>query len=270
MARRRDRAELVVLLAIEVAAVVTLHRLGSVDGLRVPWSALGDWARTAPPEEVVGAVVRAIALALSWWLLVSTLLCIVATGVGRAPGAARVLTATALPSVRRLVQRAVAASVVAGAAVGVRPALAAPPPTTSPDSAPVVAIDHRGPRPNPSTTAPSGRSGRTGGLESLPAPPAPSTPAPLPDSPGAEAAGVPATPLPPAIGAGYVVAEGDSLWTIAATQLARLTGRAPADVPDVEVAPYWVAVVAANRDRLRSGDPNLIYPFEELDLPPVA
>ena len=194
----------------------------------------------------------------------------VAAGLAGAPRAVRALAGTALPSVRRLVQRAVAVTVVAGSAISVRPALAEPPPAGPPASQPVLAIDHRGPRPAASSTTttrpgstPTARSGRSGGLESVPTAPSPA-PAPA-TAPAPEPA-----PSASTVGASYVVGPGDSLWSIAATHLARRSGAPPADVADVEVAPYWVAVVAANRDRLRSGDPNLIYPGEALELPPDA
>jgi nucleoid-associated protein YgaU len=75
---------------------------------------------------------------------------------------------------------------------------------------------------------------------------------------------VPAEPTP------YIVATGDSLWTIAAGHLARATGRAVGVVPAGEVASYWTRVVDTNRDALRSGDPDLIYAGEALELPPLA
>jgi hypothetical protein len=34
-----------------------------------------------------------------------------------------------------------------------------------------------------------------------------------------------------------------------------------------EITPVWVEVIAANRDRLRSGDPDLIFPGEIVVLP---
>jgi hypothetical protein len=67
-----------------------------------------------------------------------------------------------------------------------------------------------------------------------------------------------------------VVAPGDNLWVLAARQLAVATGRDPRSVPDAEVAPYWVRVCDLNRDRLASGDPNLVYPGEQVVLPPVS
>jgi hypothetical protein len=65
-----------------------------------------------------------------------------------------------------------------------------------------------------------------------------------------------------------VVVEGDNLWTIAAARIARTSGRSPADIPDAEVAPYWIRVCDENRARLASGDPNLIVPGERIVLPP--
>jgi nucleoid-associated protein YgaU len=55
----------------------------------------------------------------------------------------------------------------------------------------------------------------------------------------------------------HVVAAGESLWTIAAARVA----------PGADVAPYWARVVDANRQSLRSGNPNLIYPGEVVELP---
>ena len=37
-----------------------------------------------------------------------------------------------------------------------------------------------------------------------------------------------------------------------------------------EVARYWIKVVEANKHHLRSGNPDLIYPDEEIILPPVG
>jgi len=66
------------------------------------------------------------------------------------------------------------------------------------------------------------------------------------------------------------VVRGDNLWTIARTHLAEVRGRRAADLSDREIAAYWVTVVEANRGGLRSGDPDLIYPGEVVELPPVS
>jgi hypothetical protein len=65
------------------------------------------------------------------------------------------------------------------------------------------------------------------------------------------------------------VQQGDSLWTIARDRLAEVHGRRAAALSDREVAAYWVTVVEANQGGLRSGDPDLIYPGEEVELPRV-
>ena len=36
-----------------------------------------------------------------------------------------------------------------------------------------------------------------------------------------------------------------------------------------DVAPYWLRVVELNRHRLRSGNANLVYPGEVVELPPL-
>lgn len=58
----------------------------------------------------------------------------------------------------------------------------------------------------------------------------------------------------------HVVTPGESLWSIAAAEMAR---RGHGDA----VGGYWRKVVAVNEPHLRSGDPDLIYPGEEIILP---
>ena len=61
-----------------------------------------------------------------------------------------------------------------------------------------------------------------------------------------------------------IVEKGDHLWSISADHLEqRLTLRPT----DAEIVPYWRTVIEVNRDRLRSGDPDLIYPGETVLLP---
>ena len=64
-----------------------------------------------------------------------------------------------------------------------------------------------------------------------------------------------------------VVEEGDNQWTLAAEHLADVLDR---EVTDAEVAPYWQDVIDANQDTIESGNPDLIYPGETLELPPPA
>ena len=61
-----------------------------------------------------------------------------------------------------------------------------------------------------------------------------------------------------------VVKPGDHLWKISQSRLEASLER-PAQPG--EILPYWLAVIETNRDRLASGDPDLIYPGEVITLP---
>jgi len=63
------------------------------------------------------------------------------------------------------------------------------------------------------------------------------------------------------------VESGDNQWVIAEEHLEDVLER---DVTDAEVSSYWRDVVDANQDNIRSGDPDLIYEGETLELSPVA
>jgi len=57
-----------------------------------------------------------------------------------------------------------------------------------------------------------------------------------------------------------IVERGDHLWKISERRLGPLVATA-------EVAAYWRRVIARNTPHLRSGDPDLIYPGEVVELP---
>jgi hypothetical protein len=73
----------------------------------------------------------------------------------------------------------------------------------------------------------------------------------------------PRTPRPSRVTT-HVVVAGDNLWNIARAELITRGQRVPGND---EVAEYLQAVVAANRARLRSHDPNLIFAGEVIILP---
>jgi hypothetical protein len=88
----------------------------------------------------------------------------------------------------------------------------------------------------------------------------------LPPVPSA-AAGAGAGPAPVTRGrTSQTAARGDSLWTIARDHLIAVGKGQPSNR---QVAEYWAKVKAANLHRLKSGDPDLIEPGEEIVLPPV-
>lgn len=88
----------------------------------------------------------------------------------------------------------------------------------------------------------------------------------------AEPAGTP-TFVPVALGesqapnGSVVVQPGDHLWKISATHLDRILDR-PAESGEID--PYWRVVIEANQASLASGDPDLIFPGEVIELPEVG
>jgi nucleoid-associated protein YgaU len=62
----------------------------------------------------------------------------------------------------------------------------------------------------------------------------------------------------------HVVVAGENFWTIAERHLSVQLGR---PVTDAEIAPFWAKVVAINAPTIMSGDPDMIYPGEVLELP---
>lgn len=185
------------------------------------------WLSTSP-EVALGAAARLLGLAAGYWLLGSTSVYVLGRVV-RFPAAAKAVDWATLPWVRRIADRLTARALVR--------VLATPLPLlelVTPGYVPV-------PSGEPTTAAPSGRTSVT------------TTPvtAPSDESHGAGMVEV-------------VVQPGDHMWSLASTRLAQATGRAPTNS---EVSPYWRRVVEANRDRIRSGDPDLIFPGEVLILP---
>jgi hypothetical protein len=110
-AAARQALTLPLLLVVEVIAVLGLHRLGRIPALRVPWDDfgrhLGPWLAQSPVEQVLGAVLRNIALVAAWWLLASTGLYLLAS-LARAPALIRGAARVTLPAVRRAADGAVA------------------------------------------------------------------------------------------------------------------------------------------------------------------
>jgi nucleoid-associated protein YgaU len=110
--------------------------------------------------------------------------------------------------------------------------------------------------------------------ETAPVSPRPLFAGALDPGPGRNAAaeGVgPALRRAPALGADIAaertVQPGDHLWAIANSHLYERLGRSPSDA---ELATYWAHLVHVNRPRLRSGDPDLIFPGEVVTCPPIT
>ena len=235
----RSRITLLLLLATDLAGTWWLHTTGAQ-----PWARVS--ASVAPEVAVVGAL-RLGALVLGWWLAVSTLLYLVAW-VSRLRPLVAMAGRVTLPAARRLVEGALAASLTLGT---VSPSLAAPP--VPPPAAEHVEPDL--PDPAPPTGPHPGDAGHVPPW--LPRPDAAVRPG-VGATPSRERAAPPTVPAPRT----HVVQPGEHLWAIAA--------RAARGAPPDGVARYWRRLVMANHDRIRSGNPDLIYPGEVIQLPPTG
>lgn len=244
-------------LAFEAAAVIALFRLGSANGFEIAWSDLGVWLEVTPPEDAVVAIVRVLALALACWLLATTFLYLLASLAG-VPSLVRGVRWATLPAVRRLVDGVMATSIVAASTLSSSALVMAQEPTREP------AAETRGYVPVPAddgepsyTPVPAGDTTPTTST-TVAEQPAPTEAPPTPSA---------ATPATPAT---YVVAPGDNLWRIAERHLAAASGRPVEALPLADVHAYWLRLIDTNLAHLASGDPNLIFPGEQLMLPPLT
>lgn len=199
------------------------------------------WAVPADPDAVLRSTDLLLAAVL-WWVA-----CLVTVWI--ATGTAALVAADLVPAlrtmrlptpvfVRHVVEGAVAVSMVAAASTPrVATAAEETPVVRTPAGVSTVSTT------TPTTTGPT-----------APSPPTTTT-EPVP------------VPVPAATDEEHVVVPGDNLWRIADAHLTATTGRPPTAT---EVLPYWRRVIDANRGRLRSGDPNLIFPGEVVVLPPVT
>jgi LysM domain len=226
------------LVPLGLAVVVLVLVLAGRGDLAAPplgsWDDLSDWLERTDTVTAVLAIVRLLALVVAVWLLVATLV----GAVGRLARRARVVAFAdrALPApIRRALTGlagASAASVVVLGAAGLGGG----------DGEEAVPVGEQ------LVLLPEAGEG-TATMSVLPDP-----------APGAPAAAP--TPAQPAT---WTVEPGDSFWSIAEEVLAETWGRPPTDA---EIDPYWRALIAANRDRISSGNPDLVFPGQEFVLPP--
>ncbi len=282
-------ASWVALVGGSVAAIVALHRLAAEPMFAVEWHRLWVWLGEHTVERVLLGLGRAAALVLAYWIAVSSVLYTAARASG-VPRLVRSVEWLALPAVRRVAERVVAVSLTFStlAIPGVAMAATAEPAGPEPsDPLPVVQIDPA-PRyvPVPAggtvTTqvivgddaepgyvpTPAGSEGETPAAS--PHPIVAGALDPGPERNAADAIGPaiegPATVLLDAT-ARRTVEPGDHLWGIAEDHLGSVLGRPPSEA---ELATYWAHLVDANRETIRSGDPDLIFPGEVVTCPPAA
>jgi hypothetical protein len=231
------------------ASIAGLHRIGDwfpMDLILQPGGLM---------EPALAAGLRLTGLLVAYWLAGSTTLYLIGRAA-RVPAAIRSVRWATIGPVRHLIDRTLSGALVATIALPVSvgamtdPGYVPVPAGDHAPSAPVVAAEED--VPDPRSDAP--------GTSSLPPPPV--TP-PLPTESG--------TTNPPAPGVAGVAGEivvrpGDHMWSLAAERLASVRGR---NVSDSETALYWLELIAVNLSRIRSGDPDLIFPGETLILPAI-
>jgi hypothetical protein len=227
-------------LGFVAASIAGLHRLGNAFPLELVLDPGG------PLEPTLAAVLRLAGLAVGYWLAVSTVLYLIGRAV-RLPGAIRAVGWATIGPVRRLIDGVVAGALVVG--VGL-PATAIA--MTGPGYIPVPAGDPI------QTEVPVPESFLPGTLF------LPTHQIPVPEVGDPESA-APETTVPNEP-TEVVVKSGDHMWSLAKQRLSHFLGR---EASDTEVAPYWLKVVAMNLTRIRSGDPDLIFPGETLLLPAI-
>ena len=283
-----------VLLACAVGGSgIFLVRLRSAAQLPGPGELL-----SAPPEEAVYGAVWLLAAAVTAWVALTSILSMLAYAA-RIPAAVRAVEWMTLPPVRRLSQR-VSALMLAAAAGLTSPAAALQLPpapfTAGPAEQTAEAAETAAERPAPPGAAapiplrPGGQAAehirtavhrasaaapaplRVGGpghhrtaAENPPAPRWTGPAAPIPLQEGRQI-------LPAADGSRggdglYTVQPGDNMWSIASDCLTAREGKTPsAD----RIAEAWRQMIDLNRSRIISGDPDLIFPGEQLLMPPPS
>lgn len=214
---------------------------------------LDTWLATNPPADVAIGLALPVAALLAAYLTAVGALYLLALLL-RAPRAARAVARVTPAGIRAVAERIVAVGLL-----------------TTTWAAPATAIADVGGLPpglRVPTTADVGVRAPDLDLPTVPAP------TPVPAAPEA-APPVVAPPRDPAAGSTaatrwVTVVAGDHLWGIAARALADARGIDVRQLAVGDVAGYWTEVVRTNRGSLRSGDPDLIHPGEEIRLPPVG
>ena len=265
MNARTSPTGLIGLVAITGVFTIGLHQLGGISCLAVDWSDPIGWLAASHSEEAIGGLLRSVGLVISYWALGSTALYL-AFGLrqpGHRPGWVTLITHR---WIRRIADRALAVTLTASiVATPIGPAMAESSPApivfeAETDGIPVphVRMDVTGQAPDQAPEA--ARAGEEASVGDEPASPTPPLLTPTPIS-------TPTAAVVVGRSQNHTVVRGDNLWTIAANHIASTHAGGPAAS---EITEYWLKVIAANRDTLRSGDPNLIFPGEIVALPALT
>lgn len=245
---------LLVWLGVLACAVTGLHGLGgplAPPPLTDP-GGVGDWLSARQPGQAAIGLLRLVALAMAWYLLVATVAGVLAQLL-RVPALLRAADLLTIPAVRRIVNASVGATVAAATMTGAMTTLGARPMEQ------LVATSSEVVTPLPDPPAPTPPTLRR--LPDEPGRTPPTTVAPPVGSTSAEAPPRPDAPIPH-----WDVRPGQHFWAIAEEVLAAAWQRPPTDA---EVDKYWRVLVDFNREILRDrANPDLLYPGQTLTVPP--
>lgn len=234
--KRRAALELVGVIAGLALVIVVLQRAGRGDLAAPPlhsWPAFTDWLHERDGVTAAFAVLRLVALAVAWYVAATVALGSVGRITGRR-GLVRVTDAVTASPVRWLLATFAVAPVMMGSL-----AHDAKPPA---ETAAATATDALVLLPDTPTADDR--------LTLLPGDDGTATMHRLPDAPPT-----------------WTVQRGDHFWHIAEDTLAEAWGRRPTDN---EIDPYWRQLIDLNRAKLvHPGNPDLIFPGQVMDLPPV-
>lgn len=272
------------------AAGATLHLMGTRDLAAPPLGSLGalvTWAEDGGAATSAVALLR-IGVELTVWYLLASSLLQLAAARSRSRGVGRIADAVALPGSRRLVHAGLGVGLLTATAAGTdpepapestawmqprtelteEPADTVEPTVPSADDAGTASMT---PRPAPSPSAPDDADEppheptNTAPTTGAPDDTAPDNTAPDDTAHHPRDASAPTIPDVLAGSTTWRVDRGESFWSIAADVLADAWGR---PVTDVEIDPFWRALVAHNRDRLVDpGDPDVIMAGQVFELP---
>jgi nucleoid-associated protein YgaU len=241
-------ARLVAVMVFEAGALGWLLHLGRRPWLRIRWSELGRWLRVTPAEDALVTMIWLAAIGCVIWLAGSTLLYLAARA-SRMPVLIRSVEWMTLPVIRRVSEGALAA-ILATATMPAPPAWADPPPPI------VVVVDSDG------ALLPPGLAGHPANTRRETLPLIETSVPPLPAFPH-ETRSSGEVPRPVEV----TVEAGDNLWIMSRRRLTAVLGRRPTNQ---EIAPYWRQVISHNQPHLISGDPDLIYAGEVVEMPPTG
>lgn len=254
-------------------AVISLATMG--------WGELGDppltggsqglirWATTRDPASVLMGGIRLVVLAAATYLLVVTVLVVLA----RATEAAPVISLTdriSVPWVRRIVGGTVGLA-MAGAPLAPTTAAWAVTPVVAAVSAPAPPPLNEGPPtlrrlPDPTTARDAAPPPTRSPVFQPESPPPPAAPAARPTSADPAPASVP--PPVPEGPTRWIVRPGDHLWLISASVLESALKRPPSNA---EIARLWRVVIDDNRSSLPDpANPDLLYVGMQIVVPIVS